>query len=324
MEEKKCGLKLYSEVRAIPVEWLWYPYVPLGKITLLQGDPGDGKSTMLMNLIASLTKADYTPDGHRIDLPKRVIYQCSEDGVADTIKPRLERSGADCTRVAFIDEALECITLDDEKLRDAIVEFRADMLVIDPFQAYLGENGDITNVKKTRQVMTKLSIWASTYNCAIVLVGHMTKREGSKDLYRGIGSIDLVASARSVLQVYHDDENPNIRYIKHVKSSLAPRGADMGYELSADGFRWLSQVDIHPNRTMETVIGPKMSSKDEALAALLKEELAGGRVRATDMLCKFTEAGVGIKALKRVKKIMGIKSVRRGGLWYWELNDGKD
>ncbi len=114
MSQSTGVLKLYSEVKSVPVEWLWYPYIPSGKITLLQGDPGDGKSTMMMNLIACLTNADFTPDGQKIAVPKRVIYQCSEDGVADTIKPRLERSGADCNKVAFIDEELISLTLDDE------------------------------------------------------------------------------------------------------------------------------------------------------------------------------------------------------------------
>ena len=131
-------IKLYSDVKSIPVDWLWYPYIPSGKITLLQGDPGDGKSTMVMNLIACLTNADFTPDGNKVIGKKRVIYQCSEDSVSDTIKPRLEASGANCNRVAFIDEELMGLTLDSEKLREAIAEFKADLLVIDPVQAYLG------------------------------------------------------------------------------------------------------------------------------------------------------------------------------------------
>ena len=89
-------LTLYSEVQSTDVRWLWYPFIAIGKITLLQGDPGDGKSTMMMNLIAELSTGGKTPDGCKIGAPQKVIYQCSEDGVSDTIKPRLERCGADC------------------------------------------------------------------------------------------------------------------------------------------------------------------------------------------------------------------------------------
>ena len=115
-------LTLYSEVESSPVRWLWHPYIAIGKITLLQGDPGDGKSTMMMNLIAEITTGGAFPDGKPLEQPQRVIYQCSEDGVADTIKPRLEEQGADCSKVAFINEEVNSgLTLDDERIRDAIV-----------------------------------------------------------------------------------------------------------------------------------------------------------------------------------------------------------
>ena len=94
-------LTLYSEVQSTDVRWLWYPFIAIGKITLLQGDPGDGKSTMMMNLIAELSTGGKTPDGCKIGAPQKVIYQCSEDGVSDTIKPRLERYGADCRKIAL-------------------------------------------------------------------------------------------------------------------------------------------------------------------------------------------------------------------------------
>ena len=97
-------LTLYSEVQSTDVRWLWYPFIAIGKITLLQGDPGDGKSSMMMNLIAELSTGGKPPDGCKIGAPQKVIYQCSEDGVSDTIKPRLERCGADCGKIAFIKE----------------------------------------------------------------------------------------------------------------------------------------------------------------------------------------------------------------------------
>ena len=114
-------LTFYSDVKSTPVNWLWYPYIAIGKITLLQGDPGDGKSTMMMNLISELSRGGATPDGKALGRPQRIIYQCSEDGVCDTIKPRLEACGADCRNIAFINEEIYGgLTLDDERIRDAI------------------------------------------------------------------------------------------------------------------------------------------------------------------------------------------------------------
>lgn len=97
---------LYSDVEATAVRWLWYPFIAVGKITLLQGDPGDGKSTMMMNLIAELSKGGTMPDGKQVGIPQKIIYQCSEDDASDTIKPRLETCGTDCRNVAFINEEM--------------------------------------------------------------------------------------------------------------------------------------------------------------------------------------------------------------------------
>ena len=126
-------LTLYSDVTAMPVNWLWQPYIAIGKITLLQGDPGSGKSSMMMNLIAELSKGGSAPDGRAFGIPQRIIYQCSEDGAKDTIKPRLLAAGADCSNIAFIDEEVYSgLTLDDERIREAITEWRPRLLVIDP------------------------------------------------------------------------------------------------------------------------------------------------------------------------------------------------
>ena len=205
---EKRILTLYSDVQATSVHWLWYPFIAVGKITLLQGDPGDGKSTMMMNLIAELSKGGKTPDGKPVGTPQRVIYQCSEDGVSDTIKPRLERCGADCRKVAFInEETYSGLTLDDERIRQAIIEFRPRLVVIDPIQAYLGSDSDLQIAGRARKLMQRLGMWASVYDCAIVLIGHLNKKEGTKGLYRSLGSIDVVAAARSVLQVERDQKD---------------------------------------------------------------------------------------------------------------------
>lgn len=135
---------LYSDVEATAVRWLWYPFIAVGKITLLQGDPGDGKSTMMMNLIAELSKGGTMPDGKQVGIPQKVIYQCLEDDASDTIKPRLETCGTDCRNVAFINEEMNSgLTLDDERIRKAIIQFRPKLVVIDPIQAYLGSDSDL-------------------------------------------------------------------------------------------------------------------------------------------------------------------------------------
>lgn len=145
---------LYSDVEATAVRWLWYPFIAVGKITLLQGDPGDGKSTMMMNLIAELSKGGTMPDGKQVGIPQKVIYQCSEDDASDTIKPRLETCGTDCRNVAFINEEMNSgLTLDDERIRKAIIQFRPRLVVIDPIQAYLGSDSDLQIAGRARKLM---------------------------------------------------------------------------------------------------------------------------------------------------------------------------
>ena len=160
--------------------------------------------------------------------------------MSDTIKPRLEACGADCRNIAFINEEI-CggLTLDDERIRDAMIEFKPQLVVIDPIQSYIGNDSDLQIAVKARKLMRRIGIWASTYNCAVVLIGHLSKKERSKELYRGLGSIDVVASARSVLQVERDGQDEDIRHVRQIKNSLGPRGSDLSFEIRPEtGFRW--------------------------------------------------------------------------------------
>lgn len=317
-------LTLYSDVRSVPVKWLWNPYIAVGKITLLQGDPGDGKSTMMLNLISSLSNGKATPDGQLIGRPRRIIYQCSEDGAADTIKPRLETYGADCTKIAFIDEETHGgLTLDDERLREAIVAFKPQLVVIDPIQSYIGSDSDLQIAVKARKLMHRLSMWASAYDCAIVLIGHLSKKESSKDLYRGLGSIDVVASARSVLQVERNEADENIRIVRQIKNSLAPRGADIRFEIRPDtGFQWLKDeaADQLPTskETMNT-LDELPKNKHELATILIKRQLSDGPAESTEMKKILKEYGIGEKTINDTKIALGIRSYRKMRKWYWQM-----
>ena len=185
VEMRDGALTLYSEVVSTPVRWLWYPFIAVGKITLLQGDPGDGKSTMMMNLIATVTTGGTLPNGVQLEKAEKVIYQCSEDGAADTIKPRLEKEGADCRKVAFVNEEIAGgLTLDDERIRNAIIEFRPRLVVIDPIQDYLSSDTDLQIAGRARRLMHHLGMWATAYDCAIVLIGHLNIRQHKYGIFQ--------------------------------------------------------------------------------------------------------------------------------------------
>ena len=316
MSQESRLLTLYSDVKAKPVKWIWYPYIPVGKITLLQGDPGDGKSTMMMNIISEISKGGIYPDGTQIGRPHRTIYQCSEDGVKDTIKPRLEACGADCRNIAFLDEEVHGgLTLDDERIRDAIIEFKPWLVVIDPIQSYIESNSDLMMASKARRLMKRLSLWASTYNCGIVLIGHLNKSEGSKGLYRGLGSIDVAAAARSILHVHREH---NTRTVKQIKNNLAPAGEGIRFEISRDeGFHWL--VNTKAEQVSEEIHLDIPKNKHELTAELLKSHLMHGEISASEIKEIMRQHEIGEKTLQEVKAALGIKSIRRMQKWYWRM-----
>ena len=213
-------LKIISmdEVQSKEVNWLWYPYIPYGKITIIQGDPGEGKTTLALRLAALLSKGEALPYDDTEREPVKIIYQTAEDGLEDTIKPRLEAAEADCTQIKVIDESEAALSMLDERIEKAIIEVGARVVILDPIQAYVGANINMNNANEVRNVMAQLGRIAEKYDCAILLVGHMNKGSGNKSSYRGLGSIDFQASARSVLIVGRIKDKPQVRVMVQDKS----------------------------------------------------------------------------------------------------------
>lgn len=244
-------LKLISmdQVPIEEVQWLWYPYIPYGKLTIIHGDPGEGKTTLILRLAALLSQGESLPCDDRPQEPVKIIYQTAEDGLGDTIKPRLLAGDADCAQIKVIDETEASLTLLDERVEQAISETGARVMILDPVQAYVGTGVDMNRANEVRTVLAQLSRIAEKYKCAMILVGHLNKAQGTKSQYRGLGSIDFQAAARSVLIVGRVKEKPEVRVMAHEKSSLAPEGEPVAFELSADnGFRWLGHYDINTSR----------------------------------------------------------------------------
>ena len=312
-------LRSYSDIMQSRVQWLWFPYIAFGKLTVLQGNPGEGKSKVGIQIAATLSSGGFLPDGTRFSEPLKVIYQCAEDGLADTIKPRLVQSGANCNNVAFIDN--DFLKLDDEELRQSIEEYKAKLLIIDPFQAYLGSS-DISSASGIRRILSRLSRWANLYDCAVLLIGHLNKNEGAKDLYRGLGSIDVTAAARSVLQLESSEEDPDVKVIKQVKNSLATKGKDVHFSITPEhGIQWIKAEEIEANQNQkETFVVDTNRKKQEIVADSLKQMLSDGPQKTGDIYKYFLSRDVGERTLNTVKKDLKIESVRKDGQWYWVLN----
>ena len=312
----RLSFSYYSSVAERAVEWLWYPYIPYGKITILQGDPGEGKSTLMVNLAAAVSTAKRFPGGPDFHgEAQTVIYQCAEDSAEDTIKPRLLQAGADCDRIAFINDQGQELTLADTRFEEVIVATGARLLIIDPVQAFIGADGDMQSATKMRGTLRHLAAVADAHHCAVVLVGHMNKAAGGKNLYRGLGSIDIAAIARSVLMIARDQHNPEIRYMFPVKSSLAPEGMAVAFLFDATlGFRWIGRCSYNPE---ENAIRNMDGSKKTRAQDMIRLMLSTGDQPSVDIFNKLEQLGFSEKTIKNAKKELGVETYRKAGAWYW-------
>lgn len=312
-------LKIISmdEVPVEEVEWLWYPYIPFGKLTIIHGDGGEGKTTLILQLAALLSRGEKLPCDSTEREPIKVIYQTAEDGLGDTIKPRLLAGNADCSQIKVIDESEATLTMLDERIEKAIVETGARALILDPVQAYIGAKVDMNRANEVRTILSQLGRIAGQYRCAIILVGHLNKAQGNKSNYRGLGSIDFQATARSVLIVGRLKDNPQIRVMVQDKSSLAPEGEPIAFELDKEnGFRWLGHYDISADNLL---CGIPREKKSEQAENLILEYLSQGKYPQQALLKKAQAIGISKRVLDEAKKELNVRSLKEGSQWYWEL-----
>ena len=324
MEETKNGLQMIkmSEVQSQEVSWLWYPFIPYGKLTIIQGDPGDGKTTLVLNIAAWLSKGKGLDSEMKLSEPVNVIYQSAEDGLADTVKPRLELAGADCERILVIDEKEKSLSMVDERLEKAIVQTKARMLILDPIQAYLGGGMDMNRANEARDMTKKLGALAEKHQCAIVLIGHMNKAAGNKAAYRGMGSIDFFAVARSVLLVGRVEGEPNIRAVVQIKNNLAAFGHPKAFALSEDGFQWLGDYEITADEVLGGIV-PKANKMEQAKRLLRELALTTDAIQSNEIFDMADEQGISKRTLENAKRELGIRAKKINNSWYWELDKVK-
>ena len=318
-EKKFCDIIFMDTVTSTETEWLWYPYIPRGKLTIIQGDPGEGKSTFALYLAAMITR------GTRVDAPNigerapaLVCYQNAEDGLRDTVKPRLERAGAFCDMVFSADESREPSAITDGRIEMMMREYHPALLILDPLQAYLGSDVDMHRANEIRPIMSYLAALAEQYNCAVVLVGHMNKMQKTRSLYRGLGSIDLTAAARSVLLIARDPSHPENRVITQIKNSLAQEGERVAFTLDEDGkVKWLGKYEI----TMEELLGQENrgnTRQSEAEALILEMMPETGVIAAKDVIEEAKRRGISDRTITRCRKILGIRAVKTPDGWLWQ------
>lgn len=336
-------VKPISEYETQEINWLWYPYIPKGGITILDGDPGVGKTYLSLALVAHLSSGQPLPGevgikggnqgtGHR--KPEKVLYMTAEDDPGLTLRPRLELMRANLPNILICEgtlandgnmvEPLDFSTVEGLETLAALCEkYKPTLIIIDPFVAFIGRT-DINKANEVRPVMTPLNLLARKYDVAILLVRHLTKGARERLIYRGMGTIDLIAAARSSLLVATDPDNPEIRIMFHQKHNLSRQGASLGYTITDQGFQWagevnVSAIDILKPETSEARGGRSKNEAQEWLEEFLSQYPQGISSRGVREAAKNN--GFSESTLRRAKKELDVIVKKKGSIWLWKLEE---
>jgi archaellum biogenesis ATPase FlaH len=274
---------LLSEVETQQVHWLWPKRIPLGKITILEGDPGMGKSLLAVSIAACVSKGLPMPD----ETPGKqggVILIAPEDSADDTIKPRLEAAGGDPSQVLLLNTLEDfdakkikiydrsfSLSHDLDALEERIKQMKAVLVILDPLTAVLGKNIDQSRDQDVREVFTPLAHLAERTGCAILIIRHLSKVGSANLLYRGAGSIGIIAVARLALIVAPHPTDANKRILATTKNNLSKQATNIAYrieenEVGVPYIQWLGE-DHHDVKAL--VVNANLSTQRQAILRVL-------------------------------------------------------
>jgi hypothetical protein len=320
-----------SEVRTRPIDWLWRGYIPLRKVTILDGDPGLGKSTVLLDLASRGSIGGQAPTGEPLGDAFTTIYATVEDDAEDTILPRILRAGGDPARFRLLRSLVLPAQID--RLEATANRLKARLIVIDPLMAYLGDGVKTNDDHLVRRALEPLAEMAARVDAAVVAIRHLNKRVGDDAIYRGGGSIGFTAFARSVLAVGRDPDDHDRVILAPIKLNVARRAASLAYRIVADDDYGPAHIawDGTSERTAEDLIG---RTRDEAaghsqtvdlslaMAELLQAN--GGSMPAAEACRALQDDGFSLGSrdnLKRARLQAGVDSTKEtfAGGWVWTL-----
>lgn len=313
-------------VEAKRVMWLWKPYIPLGMITLLEGDPGVGKSYLALHLAATVSIGELFPEGVRSKRSK-VLYLTTEDDPAYTLRPRLEAMKGDASKVRFNEGFIAFNEKGLSALRRELRRSAPLLVIVDTLHGFLPSGVDSASAADIRRILTDVSVLAAEFECAIVILRHWTKGDrGGKAIYRGSGSIDIIGVARSAITVGKHPQDAAQRVVAHVKHNLSSPGPSWVFDLQSakegaiPSLRWLGETTITADE-LQGVAADEPAVLDRAIE-FLQSQLKEGPKAATEIQVAAEALSISKRTLDRAKRELGLKSQKVGSGWVWSLKAG--
>jgi hypothetical protein len=327
-DEGGLSLVPLSTIIAEQMEWFWHPYVPLKKLTLIEGEPGLGKTFLVLMLVAAMTRGFCLPgpDGRvapaRPDTAGKAIYITAEDDLADTIRPRAERMGADLDQLLVPNprKAAKFSLANPRSLEEAIVESQAKLVVLDPLSAFIGADVDAYRFNEVRPLMALIGDIARTHRCVIAMVRHWNKGRSGKAIQQGQGSQDFGAAVRSMLSVGHDPHDDRMRLMAQAKINVAAKGVTQRFTITPDGdFQWAGTSEVTADE-LATASRPGPNSTVRSNARQWLKDFLGTQARSAGDVFKAAEAmAFSERTLRRAKEDLGVLVAKEGEAWYWRL-----
>ncbi len=325
-----------SDVCVQPVQWLWPGRLAAGKASLLDGDPDQGKSLLTLDWTARLTTARPMPDGFTPLEPCSVLLLGREDGLEDTVVPRLRAAGADLTRIHRLEATVDPLgrqrpvsfPRDCDALRETLHETRARLVVVDPFTAFLDESVSSLNEQMARRALEPLIRIGKEANATILLVRHFTKRyRTAPALHRGGGAIGIIGMARTGFLVGRDPDDTGLQLLAASKNNLGPLPPTLAYRVltDTDGYSVVDWVGASP-LLAEELIGPNGHSFGGTVhraLAFLQEALAADIRPQAELRREAAALDIAYRTLERAKLDLKVESVQiyENGRnhWFWRL-----
>jgi len=339
---------LLSEHEVRRIEWRSRNRLARGKITVLDGDPGLGKSTLLTDWSAKVTRGEALPDGEPFGDRRGVIMLSAEDDPSDTIRPRFEAIGGDPEKVLLLnwipdtDENGEILRYrngaakqrwfgfpdDMDALEEAVEHMNAGLIIVDPLFAYFSPDVKSASDQDVRRALSPLALMAQRTGVSVILVRHLNKSGGVNALYRGGGSIGIVGLTRLSLLLGRSKNDPALRVLAGVKNNIGPLPPSLGFRLDAvpgTDIAKMTYQGVVPDTAQQLLLGEiedkaEADEEDETIE-WLREYLAAGPREKTDVMKNARSRGFSDRALKRAKAMLRLKSSPGGfgGAWVWSL-----